>query len=144
MSQKHGVQKPNYKIIRIFVSQDSILFLTKEVKKSRGGEVLIFIKKNLCYKTWKDLSESDEHKEILSLEVSYKNLSNILLRCCYKPPKVDNDILSMFLKQVFKNVCFGKETLLSYWRSQFKLFRIFESFNFLQFTIWIWCNCFNK
>ena len=63
---------------------------------------MIFIKKNLSYKIRKDLSESDEHKEILSLEVSCKNSSNILLSCCYKPPKGDNDILSMFLKQVFK------------------------------------------
>ena len=68
----------------------------------RGGGVLIFIKKNLSYKIRKDLSESDEHKEILSLEISYKNSSNILLSCCYKPLKGDNDILSMFLKQVFE------------------------------------------
>ena len=63
---------------------------------------MIFIKKTLSYKIRKDLSESDEHKEILSLEVSCKNSSNILLSCCYKPPKGDNDILSMFLKHVFK------------------------------------------
>ena len=50
--------------------------------KNRGGGVLIFIKKNLSYKIRKDLSESDEHKEILSLEVSCKNSSNILLSCC--------------------------------------------------------------
>ena len=67
-----------------------------------GGGGLIFIKKNLSCKIREDLSESDEHKEILSLEVSYKNSSNILLSCCYKPPKGDNGILSMFLKKVFK------------------------------------------
>ena len=71
-------------------------------KSRRGGGVLIFIKKNLDYKIRKDLSKSDEHKEILSQEISYKNSSNILLSCCYEPPKGDNDILSMFLKQVFK------------------------------------------
>ena len=38
-------------------------------KKNRGGGVLIFIKKNLSYKIRKDLSELEEHKEILSLEV---------------------------------------------------------------------------
>ena len=92
MSQKHGVQTPNFKKIRIF-----------QFKKSRrGGGVLIFIKKNLSYKIRKDLSESYEHKEILSLEISYQTSSNILLSCCFKPPKGDNDILSMFLKQVFK------------------------------------------
>ena len=71
-------------------------------KSRRGGGVLIFIKRNLSYKIQKDLSESDEHKEILSLEISYKYSSNILLSCCYKPPKGDNNISSMFLKQVFK------------------------------------------
>ena len=82
-----------------FVPYDSS---KKKKKKSRGGRVLIFIKKNLSYKIRKDLSESDEHKEILSLEVTRKNSSNILLSCYYKPPKGDNDILSMFLKQVFR------------------------------------------
>ena len=38
---------------------------------------------------------------VLSLEISYKSSSNILLSFCYKPPKGDNDILSIFLKQVF-------------------------------------------
>ena len=51
-------------------------------KSRRGGRVLIFIKKNLSYKIRKDLSESDEHKEILFLEMLYKNSSNILLSCC--------------------------------------------------------------
>ena len=51
-------------------------------KKNRGGGVLIFIKKNLSYKIRKDLSESDEHKKIVSLEVSCKSSSNILLSCC--------------------------------------------------------------
>ena len=75
----------------------------KRSKKSRRGvEVLMFIKRNLSYKIRKNLSESDEHKDILSLEISYKNSSNIVLSCCYKPPKGDNDILSMFLKQVSK------------------------------------------
>ena len=70
----------------------------KGKKSRRGGGVLILIKKNLSYKIRKDLSESDEYKEILSLEISYKNSSNILLSCGYKPHKGDNDILSMFLK----------------------------------------------
>ena len=70
----------------------------KSKKSRRGGGVFILIKKNLSYKIRKDLSESDEYKEIISLEISYKNSSNILLNCCYKPPKGDNDILSMSLK----------------------------------------------
>ena len=60
-------------IIRIFLSRDSILFFTKEIK-NRGSGVLIFIKKKLSYEIRKDLSESDEHKD--------KNPSNILLSCC--------------------------------------------------------------
>ena len=71
-------------------------------KQKRGGGVLIFLKKDFPYKIRKGLSESDEHKEIISLEFSCKNSSNILLSCCYEPPKGDNDILSMSLKQVFK------------------------------------------
>ena len=63
---------------------------------------MIFIKENLSYKIRKDLSEFDEHKEILLLELSCKNSSNILLSCCYKPPKGVSDILTRFLKQVFK------------------------------------------
>ena len=63
---------------------------------------MIFIKNNLSYEIRKDLSEPDEHKEKLFLKVSYKNSSNILLSYCYKPSKGDNDILSMFLKQVFQ------------------------------------------
>ena len=81
-------------------------------KSKRGGGVLIFIKKKLSYKIRKDLSESDEHKEILSLVNSYKNSSNILLSCCYMPPKGDNDILSIFIKQVFKKSVAEKKPYL--------------------------------
>ena len=84
--------------------------LRKEVKRVREEvELLIFIQKNLSYKIRKDFSESDKHKEILSLEISYKNSSNILLSCCYQPSKGDNDILSMFLKQVFKKSAVEKK-----------------------------------
>ena len=41
-------------------------------KNSRGGGVLIFIKKNLSYKIPKDFSESDEQREMFSLEISKK------------------------------------------------------------------------
>ena len=71
-------------------------------KRRRGGGVLIFIKKKFFLQNSKRPSESDEHKGILSLEISYKNSPNILLSCCYKSHKGGNDILSMFLKQVFE------------------------------------------
>ena len=63
---------------------------------------MIFIKKNPSYKIRKDLSVSDEHKEILSVQISNKSSFNIVLSCCYKSSKGDNDILSMFSKQLFK------------------------------------------
>ena len=71
----------------------------EKVKKSWGGRNLIFIKKNLSYKIRKDLSESDELKEVFSLKILYKSSSNTLPSCCYKLPKGDNDIFSTFLKQ---------------------------------------------
>ena len=75
---------------------------------------MIFIKNNLFYKISKDLSESDEHKEILSQEVLYKNSSNILLSCCYKPSKGDNDIFSMFLKKIFQKSTAAKRPYLTF------------------------------
>ena len=79
MSQKHGAQTPNYKTIRI-----------------------LLLKKNLSYRIRKEFSESDENKVIFSLETLYNHSSTKLLVCDYKPPKGDNDMLSMFFKQVFK------------------------------------------
>ena len=84
---------------------------------------MIFIKKNLSYKIRKGLSESDENIEIIFLEITNANSSSILLSCCYKPPKGGNDTLSIFLI-VFKKSA-AKKNLLSYWRSQHKLLRIF-------------------
>ena len=48
---------------------DSISY--KRSRSRRGGIVLIFIKKNLSYKIRKDLSESDEHKEIKILPIYF-------------------------------------------------------------------------
>ena len=63
---------------------DSVLY--GRSKKSSEGGVLILIKKNLSYKTRKDLYESDEHKPILSLEILFKSSFS------YKPSKSDNDL----------------------------------------------------
>ena len=68
----------------------------KKSKKSRGGGVLTFIKKNISYKLRKGPSISDKRKEILNLGIASKNSCNILLSCCYKRPKGDNDILCIF------------------------------------------------
>ena len=70
------------------VGIDSVPY-ERSKKSRRGGGVLIFIKKKLSYKFRKDLSESDEHKEILSLEILSKNSCSILPSCCYKLPKGD-------------------------------------------------------
>ena len=53
----------------------------KRSKKSRGGGVLAFIKKNFSYKFWKGLSITDQHKEILSLEIASRNSPNTLWSC---------------------------------------------------------------
>ena len=72
--------------------------------KGRGSEVLIFIKNNLSYKIGKDLSKSDEDKEILFLEILNENSSKIPPTYCLKQPKVDNAILSMLLKKFLKSL----------------------------------------
>ena len=82
---------------------------------------MIFVKENFFYKIRNDLSESEEHEEILSLEISHKISPNITLSYCYKPHKGDNSILSILLKQVFKISTTEKKTLLNYWRSYHKL-----------------------
>ena len=78
---------------------NSVLY--EKSKKRRGGEVLIFTKKNLSCKIRKDLSESEKHKEILFQKISNKTSTDILLSCCYKPPKGDINIWSIFLKPVY-------------------------------------------
>ena len=62
-------------------------------KKNRGGG-----KKNLSYKIRKNLSESDERKE---MKVSRKNSSKIPLSCCCTPLKSDNDIFKHVLETSF-------------------------------------------
>ena len=39
------------------------------------------------YKIRKDLSISDKNKEILTIEIVSKGSKNMLLSCCYGPPK---------------------------------------------------------
>ena len=123
---------------------DSVPYKISETGRWDG--VLIFIKKNLSYKIRKDFSESDEHKETISLEISNRNSSNTLLSCCCKPTNGDHYILSMFLKQVLKNSTAEKKPYYLIGDPNI-LLRIFwkqENLNILHFNIWIWCNRFNK
>ena len=123
---------------------DSVPYKISETGRWDG--VLIFIKKNLSYKIRKDFSESDEHKETISLEISNRNSSNTLLSCCCKPTNGDHYILSMFLKQVLKNSTAENKPYYLIGDPNI-LLRIFwkqENLNILQFNIWIWCNRFNK
>ena len=46
MSHKHGIQKLNYKTIRIFPSADSILFFTKGKKELRRQKFNIYQKES--------------------------------------------------------------------------------------------------
>ena len=39
------------------------------------------------YKIRKDLSISDKDKEILTIEIISKESKNMLISCCYRPPK---------------------------------------------------------
>ena len=70
----------------------------KRSEKSRGGVVLIFIKKKISYKIWKNLSESMNIMKYFPWKLCIK----IPPMYFYKPPKGGNDILSMILKPVFK------------------------------------------
>ena len=67
-------------------------------ERSKKSSELIFTEKILPYKIRKDLYESDKHKQILFLEILFKN------SFWYKPSKSENDVLSMFLIQIFKSL----------------------------------------
>ena len=62
--------------------------LTFERKTNkRGRSTLIYIKKNLMYRIRKDLSIYDRGKKILTIEITSIESKNMLLSCCYGPPK---------------------------------------------------------
>ena len=66
----------------------------------RGGGVLIYVKENITYNFRNDLSVSNEHIEILTIEIINKESKNIILFCVYKPPTGDSEVLSTFLQNL--------------------------------------------
>ena len=99
MSQKHGVQTPNYKTIRIFLSWNSIPY--ERSKKSRGRGVLIFIMRIFLAKFERTFLNLRNIKKTLFLEISNKfkiSRERVIINCYYKPPKGATDLLSTFLK----------------------------------------------
>ena len=56
------------------------------------------------YKIRKDLSISDKDKEILTIEVISKEGKNMLISCCYRPPKGITENLTAYLASIFQGV----------------------------------------
>ena len=56
------------------------------------------------YKIRKDLSISDEDKEILTIEIISKQCKNMLLSCCYRPLKGLTENLTAYLASIFQGV----------------------------------------
>ena len=63
----------------------AIQFERKTNKKV--GSILIYLKPDLMYKVRNDLSISDKDREILTIEIISKESKNMLISCCYRPPK---------------------------------------------------------
>ena len=56
------------------------------------------------YKIRKDLSISDNDKEILATEIISKESKNILLSCCYRPSNGITKNLTTYLGSIFQEV----------------------------------------
>ena len=70
----------------------------------RGGSILIYVKTDLMYKIRKDLSISDKDKEMLTIEIISKESKNMLISCCYRPPKGITENLPAYLASIFQGV----------------------------------------
>ena len=60
--------------------------------------MLLYIHKRLKCNLRNDLCVSDKDKELLTIEISRENDTNILLSHCYRPPNGDSENLSTFLQ----------------------------------------------
>ena len=78
----------------------------------RGGSILIYEKTDLIYKVRKDLSISDKDKEILTIEIISKESKNMLLSCCYRPPKGITENLTAYLVSIFEEYKMRKRKVL--------------------------------
>ena len=73
-------------------------------RNKKGGSILIFLKTDLMYKITKDLPISDKDKEILTIETTSKESKNMLISCCYRPPKGVTENLTAYLASIFQGV----------------------------------------
>ena len=64
------------------------------------------------YKIRKDLSISDKDKEILTIEIISKESKNMLISCCYRPPKGITENLTAYLASIFQGVQNEKKKFL--------------------------------
>ena len=71
--------------------------------KTRGS-ILIYVKTDLMYKLRKDLSIFDQGKEILIIEIISKESKNMLISCCYRPPKGKTENLTGYFASIFQGV----------------------------------------
>ena len=73
----------------------------RETVKKRGG-ILIYLKNDIKFKVVEDLSLSDGDNECVTIEIENKNLKNLLITCCYRPPSGAIIRLNSFLENIFK------------------------------------------
>ena len=76
----------------------------KRKTNKRGGSILIYVKTDLMYDIRKDLSIYDKEKEILATEIISNESKNMLLSCCYRPPKGITENLTAYLASIFQGV----------------------------------------
>ena len=100
----------NCKTIWIFLSRDSILLLTKDVKRVGGLEFWYLLQSTFLTKFEKTFLKLMNIKKYFPWKfriniLKYQYTSALLLQA----PKGDNDILSMFLRQVFKKFTVEKK-----------------------------------
>ena len=116
---------PNYKTIRIFLSGDLIMFLTKKVKREGEREFWYLLKRIFLTKFEQIFLNLMNIKELFSPEISNITSCNILLNCCYKvlkslmrkrnitilpPYYLENEKVSSFYSSLFE---YGEISLIN-------------------------------
>ena len=90
----------------------------KETDKEEGG-ILIYLKNDNKFKIIEDLSVSDGDSECVTVEIENKDSKNLLITCCYRPPRGVIKGLNSFLGNIFKN--FNTENKLCFIACDFNL-----------------------
>ena len=66
----------------------------------RGGELSIFVHKEIYFKPRTDLSMNSNDVESLCIEIHHKNDKNILFSVMYRPPNGDMTVFEKFCKNL--------------------------------------------